>query len=120
MSETDVSITHQQLRAEAAKLLRLNPDDMTALQGLQCDLCGLLMLEVDNAQAAQLGGGRVDIGRLSEAVKILKSLLPPTAVEARPDYQNEFADALPTFTRIVNARRTAITSMISSRKRMPN
>jgi ribosomal protein S21 len=108
MSEADAAVTHQQLRVEAAKLLGLNADDLTVLQALQADLCGLLMLEVDNAQAAQLSGGRVDIGRLGEAVKILKSLLPPTAVEARPDYQNEFADALPTFKRIVEQQVTAI------------
>lgn len=104
---SNAATIHKRLRAEAAGLLRLDPDKLSALEALQCDLCGTLMLEIDAIQAVQLSGqGKVDIGKLSDLVRLLRSLLPAAVTEVQSSH--EFDGALEMFARIVNARRGAI------------
>jgi hypothetical protein len=104
---TDPAAIYRKLRSEAIKLLRLDGDKLSALEDMQVNLVGTLMLEIDNLQAAQLGGAKIDISRVADCVKILKSLLP-AATEVSPSHEHEFDGALETFRRIVEAQRGAI------------
>jgi hypothetical protein len=74
---------------------------------MQCNLVGVLMLEIDSLQGAQMSGAKIDISRVADAVKILRSLLPQ-ATEVTSNHEHEFDGALETFARIVNAQRGAI------------
>jgi hypothetical protein len=104
---TDPAAIYRKLRSEAIKLPRLDGGALSALEDMQVNLVGTLMLEIDNLQAAQLGGAKIDISRVADCVKILKSLLP-AATEVSPSHEHEFDGALEMFERIVNAQRGAI------------
>jgi hypothetical protein len=82
MSDADPAKVYAKLRADAAKLLNLDANKMSALESMQCDLVSVLMLELDMLQGAQLAGRAIDISRVSDAVKILRSLLPAATTEA--------------------------------------
>jgi hypothetical protein len=86
MSDDD---TYQKLRAEAAKMLRLDAASLSGLEGLQCDLVSVLLLEVDNLSATSLAGQPIDTNKLADCVKILKSLLPAplTPAQQPPDFR---------------------------------
>jgi hypothetical protein len=105
----DPAAVYAKLRAEAAKLLNLDVAKLSALESMQCDLVGVLMLEIDNQQAAQLAGRAIDISRVADAVKILRSLLPAAATtEARPNYDHEFDGAHEAFARAIESGAYAI------------
>jgi hypothetical protein len=103
MSDTEV---YQRLRAETMAMLGYDPAKLTGLESTIIDLVCTVRLEIDAAQAQQQAGQPIDISRLADMVRILKSLLPsaPLATAHEPD----FSDALPTFERIINAQRGAI------------
>jgi hypothetical protein len=75
-------------RQEAALLLRLDPQNLSASDALRCDLIATLRLSIDSAQADALEGRAADLGRLIVATESLVKLLPsePPKPEAnRPD-----------------------------------
>jgi hypothetical protein len=59
-------------------------------------------------QSAQLAGRVVDISRVADAVKILKSLLPAAATEAHPNHEAEFDGAAETFSALIRDGAAAI------------
>ena len=81
MSDANI---HKRLRTEAVKLLNLDEANLSPLQSMQCDLVGVLMLEIDTFQAQQLANRSVDVGKVADAVKILKSLLPAATAVIEP------------------------------------
>jgi hypothetical protein len=81
MSDDD---TYQRLRTEAAKMLRLDATSLSGLEGLQCDLVSVLLLEVDNLSATSIAGQSIDTNRLADCVRILKTLLPAPLTPAQP------------------------------------
>jgi hypothetical protein len=84
MSDAD---DFQKLRRETIKMLGFDETKLSGLEGMQCDLCATLLLEIDNMQALSVAGQQVDLNRLADAVKILKSLLPSAPLSAQqPDF----------------------------------
>jgi hypothetical protein len=76
-------------RQEAALLLRLDPQNLSASDALRCDLVGSLRLVVDDASATVLDGRAPDLARLLTATETLIRLLPseppkPAANHADP------------------------------------
>jgi hypothetical protein len=63
-------------RQEAALLLRLDPQNLSASDALRCDLIATLRLSIDSAQADALEGRAADLGRLIVATESLVKLLP--------------------------------------------
>jgi hypothetical protein len=75
-------------RAEAALLLRLDPENLSASDALRCDLIATLRLSIDSAQADALEGRAADLGRLIVATESLVKLLPsepPKPASSRVD-----------------------------------
>jgi hypothetical protein len=66
----------QRSRAEAALLLRLDPQNLSPADELKCDLISTLRLSIDSAQADALEGRAADLGRLIVATESLVKLLP--------------------------------------------
>jgi hypothetical protein len=108
MSDADPAKVYAKLRADAAELLNLDANKMSALESMQCDLVSVLMLELDMLQGAQLAGRAIDIGRVSDAVKILRSLFPAATTEAHPNYEHEFDGAAEAFANAIEAGAGAI------------
>jgi hypothetical protein len=108
MSDADPAKVYAKLRADAAKLLNLDANKMSALESMQCDLVSVLMLELDMLQSSQLAGRQIDISRVSDAVKILRSLLPAATTEAHPNYEHEFDGAAEAFANAIEAGSHAI------------
>jgi hypothetical protein len=106
--DTNPAAVYAKLRAEAARLLNLDADKMSPLESMHCDLVSVLMLELDMLQSAQLAGRVVDISRVADAVKILKSLLPAAATEAHPNHEAEFDGAAETFSALIRDGAAAI------------
>jgi hypothetical protein len=79
---------YEKLRAESAAMLGFDGKDLTAIQGLQADMVSAIRLELDALQAEQFAGRSIDIGRFSDLVKLLRSLLPsaPLSGSAVPDF----------------------------------
>jgi hypothetical protein len=73
---SDPARVYAALREQAIKLLRLDATNLSALEDMQINLTCTLMLEIDSLQSAQLSGKAIDISRIADAVKILRSLLP--------------------------------------------
>jgi hypothetical protein len=63
-------------RQEAALLLRLDPQNLSASDALRCDLIATLRLSIDSAQSDALEGRAADLGRLIVATESLVKLLP--------------------------------------------
>jgi hypothetical protein len=75
-------------RQEAALLLRLDPQNLSASDALRCDLIATLRLSIDSAQADALEGRAADLGRLIVATESLVKLLPsepPKPASTRDD-----------------------------------
>jgi hypothetical protein len=75
-------------REEAALLLRLDPQNLSASDALRCDLIATLRLSIDSAQADALEGRAADLGRLIVATESLVKLLPsepPKLASSRVD-----------------------------------
>jgi hypothetical protein len=75
-------------RQEAALLLRLDPQNLSASDALRCDLIATLRLSIDSAQADALEGRAADLGRLIVATESLVKLLPsepPKPAANEPD-----------------------------------
>jgi hypothetical protein len=84
----------QRLRAETARMLGFS--DVTKLSGLesmQVGLAATLLLEIDNLQELAANGQSVDLNRVADAVKILKSLMPSAPLSAQqPDFTGARAE----------------------------
>jgi hypothetical protein len=74
-------------RQEAALLLRLDPQNLSASDALRCDLIATLRLSIDSAQADALEGRAADLGRLIVATESLVKLLP--SEPPKPESQRE-------------------------------
>jgi hypothetical protein len=78
-----------QARREAAFLLGVDIDHLSAADGLRVDMISALRLVIDHEQAAVLDGGSADLGKLNVAVASLIALLPnrelPKAASSRED-----------------------------------
>jgi hypothetical protein len=78
-----------QARREAATLLGVDVDHLSAADGLRVDMISALRLVIDSEQAAVLAGGSADLGKLNVAVQSLIALLPgrelPEPASSRPD-----------------------------------
>ena len=75
-------------RVEAALLLRLDPENLSAADVLRCDLIASLRLVVDDASTSVLDGRAPDLARLLTATESLIKLLPtepPKPASSRPD-----------------------------------
>jgi hypothetical protein len=65
-----------QARREAATLLGVDPENLSAADGLRVDMISALRLVIDSEQAAVLSGNQADLGKLNVAVQSLIALLP--------------------------------------------
>jgi hypothetical protein len=76
-----------QARREAATLLGVDIDHLSAADGLRVDMISALRLVIDHEQAAVLDGGSADLGKLNVAVASLIALLPklPKPASSRDD-----------------------------------
>jgi hypothetical protein len=78
-----------QARREAASLLGVDIDHLSAADGLRVDMISALRLVIDHEQAAVLDGAAADLGKLNVAVASLIALLPnrelPSSVSHRED-----------------------------------
>jgi hypothetical protein len=78
-----------QARREAATLLGVDIDHLSAADGLRVDMISALRLVIDSEQATVLAGGSADLGKLNVAVQSLIALLPgrelPAPASSRPD-----------------------------------
>jgi hypothetical protein len=80
-----------QARREAAVLLGVDIEHLSAADGLRIDMVAALRLVIDSEQASILSGGSADLGKLNVAVQSLIALLPnrelpePTPAEGGPD-----------------------------------
>src|SRR5882757_9139146 len=75
-----------QARREAAILLGVDLEHLSAADGLRVDMISALRLVIDHEQATVIVGGSADLGKLNVAVASLIALLPnrelpPPAVE---------------------------------------
>jgi hypothetical protein len=78
-----------QARREAATLLGVDVEHLTAADGLRVDMVSALRLVIDSEQASILSGGSADLGKLNVAVQSLIALLPnrelPESAASRAD-----------------------------------
>jgi hypothetical protein len=78
-----------QARREAAILLGVDVEHLSAADGLRVDMISALRLVIDSEQASVLSGGQADLGKLNVAVQSLIALLPnrelPEPASSRPD-----------------------------------
>jgi hypothetical protein len=84
---TDDRAMYAVLRESTAKMLGKDPANLTALEKLKVDLAASLRLEIDRIVSAQLGGGDVDMRRMTTATESLRSLFPlprPTIATTSP------------------------------------
>jgi hypothetical protein len=73
-----------QARREAATLLGVDVDHLSAADGLRVDMVSSLRLVIDAEQAAILAGGQADLGKLNVAVQSLIAMLPAGELPAPP------------------------------------
>jgi hypothetical protein len=76
-----------QARREAAILLGVDIEDLSAADGLRVDMVSALRLVIDHEQASILDGGAADLGKLNVAVQSLIALLPGRELPA-PESQH--------------------------------
>jgi hypothetical protein len=69
-----------QARREAATLLGVDVEHLSAADGLRVDMISALRLVIDSEQATVLAGGSADLGKLNVAVQSLIALLPGHAL----------------------------------------
>jgi hypothetical protein len=78
-----------QARREAAILLGVDIEHLSAADSLRVDMISALRLVIDHEQATVLDGGGADLGKLNVAVQSLIALLPgrelPEPASSRPD-----------------------------------
>jgi hypothetical protein len=78
-----------QARCEAAVLLGVDIEHLSAADSLRVDMVSALRLVIDSEQAGILSGGGADLGKLNVAVQSLIALLPgaslPEPASSRPD-----------------------------------
>jgi hypothetical protein len=78
-----------QARREAAILLGVDIEHLSAADSLRVDMVSALRLVIDHEQATVLDGGGADLGKLNVAVQSLIALLPgrelPAPASSRPD-----------------------------------
>src|SRR5437764_13868727 len=78
-----------QARREAAILLGVDIEHLSAADSLRVDMVSALRLVIDHEQASVLSGGSADLGKLNVAVQSLIALLPgaslPEPASSRPD-----------------------------------
>jgi hypothetical protein len=78
-----------QARREAAILLGVDIEHLSAADSLRVDMVSALRLVIDHEQASVLAGGSADLGKLNVAVQSLIALLPgrelPAPASSRPD-----------------------------------
>jgi hypothetical protein len=77
-----------QARHEAAALLGVDIDHLSAADSLRIDMVSALRLVIDHEQASVLSGGSADLGKLNVAVQSLIALLPGRELPA-PESQRE-------------------------------
>jgi hypothetical protein len=75
-------------RREAAVLLGVDIEHLSAADGLRIDMVSALRLVIDHEQATILSGGSADLGKLNVAVQSLIALLPGRELPA-PESQRE-------------------------------
>jgi hypothetical protein len=80
-----------QARREAATLLGVDIEHLSAADSLRVDMISALRLVIDSEQASILSGGQADLGKLNVAVQSLIALLPgrelpePAPVDGGPN-----------------------------------
>jgi hypothetical protein len=72
--------TNDAARAEAAILLGVDIDHLSAADGLRVDMVSALRLVIDSEQATVLSGNSADLAKLNIAVQSLIALLPGKAL----------------------------------------
>jgi hypothetical protein len=75
-------------RREAAVLLGVDIEHLSAADGLRVDMVSALRLVIDHEQSCVLSGGSADLGKLNVAVQSLIALLPGRELPA-PESQRE-------------------------------
>jgi hypothetical protein len=87
-----------QARQEAAILLGVDIEHLSAADGLRIDMISALRLVIDHEQAAVLDGAAADLGKLNVAVASLIALLPnrelPKAASSREDPRKALFDLI--------------------------
>jgi hypothetical protein len=107
MSDNEQRALYERLRQSSCEMLGFDAK-LSGLQSIHVDTVSSIRLELDALQSRQLSGQSVDIGRLADLCKLLRSLLPATATEMKPDYTHEFDGALETFAKLIENGATAI------------
>jgi hypothetical protein len=82
MDITDPAAAYEALRASTAEMLKLDPANLSLVEGLQLDLIALLRLTTSDMQGAALSGEAVDLDRLSTALGMLQKLVPEKSLVA--------------------------------------
>jgi hypothetical protein len=73
--ESPIARMQRRLRADTAKLLDLDPNNLTPAQSVRLDRAASLRLQLDDIQAAQLRGEQIDMPRFILASKELEVML---------------------------------------------
>jgi hypothetical protein len=78
-----------QARCEAAALLGVDIEHLSAADGLRVDMISALRLVIDHEQAAVLDGAAADLGKLNVAVASLIALLPNRELPSSPSHRED-------------------------------
>lgn len=82
---------YEKLRADTLRMFGF--DDKATIspaQSMSIDLAVVLRSEIDAIQGAQIAGRSIDVGRLSDAIKLLRQLLPQEQSDLKPDFSGAF------------------------------
>jgi hypothetical protein len=74
----NIEKTQRKLFLDTCKVLGLDPRNLSLAQRLRVDRASALRLEIDDLQAAQLGGRAIDIRRFIDASEALERLVNST------------------------------------------
>jgi hypothetical protein len=83
----DHAVFFEALRRSSAKLLRLNPDSLSAAQSVRVDRCAALRLLLDRFQSQQLAGGEIDAKAFIAASASLSGCLAVRLISRRVFYR---------------------------------
>ena len=84
---------YEKLRADTRRMFGFADEDtLTPEQSMRIDLAVVLRSEIDSIQGAQIAGRSIDVGRLSDAIKLLRQLMPQEQEQSdlKPDFAGAF------------------------------
>ena len=84
----DQATFFKKLRADTLRMFGFDDKDtLSPAQSMSIDLAVVLRSEIDAIQGAQIAGRSIDVGRLSDAIKLLRQLLPQDqSIGPEPDF----------------------------------